>query len=173
MNTQFQDLIPKDFNEQSRVWVYQSNRPFNTQEVLELDDQLKSFVTEWLSHGDAVKGFGKVLFDHFIVIMADEGDTAVGGCSTDSSQRFIKNLEKDYSIELFNRQMMAFIVQERVQLIPLAKINEAIARDIIGEDTLYFNNTILTKRELMNSWIILLKDSWLAGRLPQFTPIQK
>ena len=62
--------------------------------------------------------------------------------------------------------MLAFIVKENIRLIPLSKVNSSIAEEIITPDTLYFNNTILTKKELLNNWIIPVKDSWLAQRIP-------
>jgi hypothetical protein len=40
----------------------------------------------------------------------------------------------------------------------------------VDENTLYFNNTILTKAELETKWIIPLKDSWLASKFPMLSP---
>jgi hypothetical protein len=61
--------------------------------------------------------------------------------------------------------MLAFIVKERILLLPLAQINKSIEDDIITRDTLYFNNTILTKQELLTHWIIPVRESWLAKRI--------
>jgi hypothetical protein len=60
--------------------------------------------------------------------------------------------------------MLAFIIQERIQLLPLAELNRSIEKNFITPDTMYFNNTILTKKELLNNWIIPVKESWLAKR---------
>jgi len=78
----------------------------------------------------------------------------------------VKNIEQDYGVQLFDRQMLAFIINERIQLLPLSKVNSSIESDIIEAGTLYFNNTILTKKELLSQWIIPLKESWLKGRIP-------
>ncbi len=120
MNINFQELIPKDFDDNSRVWVYQSNRPFSINEALEIEEQLENFTKEWNSHGSAVRSYANLFFGQFIVMMADETDVKVGGCSTDSAFRFIKNLEKDYNVQLLDRQTLAFIVREKIHLIPLA-----------------------------------------------------
>lgn len=166
MNIHFQDMIPEDFDKNSRVWVYQSNRAFTIAEAVQIEELLESFCKEWNSHGSEVKSYANLFFGHFIILMADETHTKVGGCSTDSSQRFIKKIEQDYNVKLLNRQMLAFIVRENIRLIPLAKVNFSIENDIITPDTLYFNNTILTKKDLLNNWIIPVKDSWLAQRIP-------
>jgi hypothetical protein len=166
MNINFQDLIPKEFDDNSRVWVYQSSRAFSVSETLEIENLLQNFSKEWCSHGDSVQGYANLFFGQFIIIMADETNIKVGGCSTDSSVRMIKNLEQDYNVELLDRQMLAFIIKERVQLIPLEDLNFAIENESVNSDTLYFNNTILTKKELLSNWIIPVKHSWLAGRIP-------
>lgn len=166
MNINFQDLIPQDFHNNSRVWVYQSSRAFTVSEALEIEKLLQHFSKEWNSHGSAVKGYANLFFGHFIIFMADETHTKVGGCSTDSSVRLVKNLEQDYQVELLDRQMLAFIVKERIQLLPLLQVNYSIENNFITRDTLYFNNTILTKKELLTHWLIPVKDSWLASRIP-------
>jgi hypothetical protein len=166
MNIHFQDLIPQDFDDNSRVWVYQANRHFSTKEALKLEEQLENFAREWNSHGSAVKSYANLFFGQFIIMMADETHVKVGGCSTDSAFRFIKSLEKEYHVQLLDRQTLAFLVKEKIQLIPLAHVNYSIEHDFITPDTLYFNNTILTKKELLKHWIIPVKDSWLAQRIP-------
>jgi len=164
MNLHFQDLIPQDFADDSRVWIYQSNRQFTLEEALQIDELLENFTGTWKSHGADVKGYAKLLFGQFIILMADETATGVSGCSTDSSVRLIKNIEQDFNINLFDRQTLAFIVKERIQLFPLDQLNKAIENDLISPDTLYFNNIIQTKEELILHWIIPVKNSWLAKR---------
>ena len=117
MNINFQDLIPQHFSEDSRVWVYQANRAFSVSEALEVEKLLQDFSKDWYSHGNTVNGYANLFFGQFIIIMADESNTKVGGCSTDSSVRMIKNLEQDFQIELLDRQTLAFIIKEKIQLL--------------------------------------------------------
>lgn len=166
MNISFQDMIPQSFPDNSRVWVYQSNRKFTAQEALQIEDILKNFCKEWDSHGSAVTGYANLFFGQFIIVMADETNLKIGGCSTDSSIRLMKNIEKDFGIELLDRQSLAFMVKEKIQLLPLDLVNYSIENHFLTADTLYFNNTILTKKDLMTQWIIPIKESWLAGRIP-------
>jgi len=165
MNIDFQGLIPQDFNDNSHVWVYQSNRSFTIQEAIEIEILLHNFTKKWTSNGIAVKGYANLFFGHFIILIADESATGIRGFNADDSIRLIKNIEQDYKVELFDRLMLAFIIQERIQLLPLAELNLSIEKDLVTPDTLYFNNTILTKRQLLNKWIIPVKESWLSIRL--------
>ncbi len=166
MNINFQSAIPKDFSENSHVWIYQSNKIFSDKEAKEINDILQNFIREWKSHGTPVKGFAALLFGQFIVFMADEPASGiVGCCSTDTSVRLMKHIEKDFDVDLFDRQMLAFIIDKEVQLIPLSQVNNSLDDATITTNTLYFNNTILTKNELLNNWIIPVKKSWLAKRI--------
>ncbi len=158
------DYIPAEFHNTSRVWIYQSNRQFPGNEILQLEEMMTQFVADWKSHGAEVKGFANLLFNQFIVIMADESATGVSGCSTDSSVRMIKAIEQKFNVLLFERQTLAFIIKEKIELLSLSQIENAIEDNIINADTLYFNNIVQTKEELLNNWIIPVKKSWLAKR---------
>ena len=165
MNLEFQSHIPEDFNDSSRVWIYQSSRLFFISEALEMEDMLNNFAANWKSHGAPVKGFANLFFGQFIVLMADETATGVSGCSTDSSVHLIKSIEEKYKVQLFDRQTLAFVVKNKIQLLPLSQLDYAIKNNFIDGDTLYFNNTVLSKKELLEKWIIPVKSSWLAKRL--------
>ena len=166
MNYHFQDLIPAHFAEDSRVWIYQSNRQFSIDETILVKELLESFASSWLSHGARVSGFANLFFGQFLIFIADETATGVSGCSTDSSVRLVKNIEQDHCVQLFNRQNLAFIVNERIQVVPLDLLNSAIGTGMISPETLYFNNTVLSLKDLKNDWIIPARQSWLANKFP-------
>ena len=67
---------------------------------------------------------------------------------------------------MFDRQNLAFIVKDKIELLPLSQLEYAVENNFINADTLYFNNTVLSKKEMIEKWIIPVKDSWLAKRLP-------
>jgi hypothetical protein len=165
MNLNYRDLLPGELHESSRVWIYQSNRLFTLSEVLLLEEELKLFADNWQSHGEPVKGFATVFFGQFIVLMADETAISVGGCSTDASVRLIKSMESRFQVNLFDRQSLAFVVKDKIQLLPYTQLIYALENGFLDPDTLYFNNTIQTKADLANNWIIPLKESWLKNRI--------
>lgn len=165
MNLNYQELLPADFHKDSRVWIYQNSRLFTLSEALEIEDMLNDFVANWETHGDPVKGYANLFFGQFIVVMADEAAAGVSGCSTDSSVRVIKEMESRFNVQLFDRQTLAFVIKDKIQLLPLSQLNYAVENNFINEDSFYFNNTVLNKKELENNWIIPVKESWLAKRL--------
>lgn len=160
-----QHILPEGFADSARVWIYQSNRPFTEAEAALVNQQLTAFAQSWLSHGDVVKGFAAVVYNQFIVIMADETETGVSGCSTDGSVKLVKSIEQQFQVDLFNRQQLAFIINDTIELLPLSQLNDAVQEGRINADTLYFNNTVLTKKEWLQNWLVPVKESWLYSRL--------
>jgi len=170
MKLNIQEFLPEAFHTNSKVWIYQSSRLFLLSEVFEIETMLESFVEEWKSHGTPVKGFANLFYGQFIIIMADETATGVSGCSTDSSVRLIKAIEEKFSVQMFDRQSLAFFIKDKVQLLPLSQLQYAADNNFINGDTLYFNNTVLTKKELIENWVVPIQKSWLVKRinLPAF-----
>lgn len=164
MKQEIQQLLPADFHPSSRVWIYQSNRPFSEKEKLEINEQLHQFTSQWQAHGAPVKGWGQLLFDQVIVLIADESNVAVSGCSTDSSVRIIKSIERQYSVNLFDRLLLGFLVKDKLQPLPMQQVPYALEKGFIDENTLYLNNTVLTKGEMEENWLLPLKESWLAKK---------
>jgi hypothetical protein len=164
MQFDYVHLLPAEFEAGSRVWLYQSNRLFSLSEALQLEDILTGFSESWQSHGRKVKAYANLLFGRFIVLMADETATGVSGCSTDSSVRLVKEIETLFKVNFFDRQLLAFVVKEKVEMLPLSQLPYAIENGFIGPDTIYFNNLVSTKKELEESWMISIRESWLAAR---------
>jgi hypothetical protein len=158
-------LVPEEFDERSRVWIYQSSRIFGLAEALQIESILEDFVENWNSHGTPVKGYANLFFGQFIVILADETATGVSGCSTDSSVRMIKEIEKLFHTNMFDRMSLAFVRDGKVQMLPLQQLNYAITNGFITGETIYLNNLVQTKKDLMENWMVPVKNSWLASRL--------
>jgi hypothetical protein len=165
MNFNYRELLPEEMDGSSRVWIYQSSRLFTITEAFQIEDLLNAFVSEWNSHGVPVKGFANLFFGQFILLMADERASMVSGCSTDSSVRLIKEMESRFKVNLFDRQLLAFYMKDKVELLPFSQLAFAAGNGFIRPETLYFNNTVLTKTELENNWIIPVKESWLVSRI--------
>ena len=49
------------------------------------------------------------------------------------------------------------------------QLNYALDNYFINPETLYFNNLVATKAELENNWIVPVKESWIASKIPQKT----
>ena len=170
MNLEYKYLLDGNFHPDSRVWVYQSSRIFTVSEALQIEEMMTQFIHNWHSHGVPVKGAAHLFFGQFAVLIADETATGVSGCSTDSSVRLIKEIEKNFGVNMFDRTNLAFAMKDksdqyRIQLLPMTQLQYAIDNRFLSPDTLYLNNMVQSKQELENNWIIPIKESWLAKRI--------
>ncbi len=164
MNFEYKHLLPADFSDDSRVWIYQSSRLFTISEALQIEDTLNGLVENWKAHGAPVKGYANLFFGQFIILMADE-KSFVSGCSIDSVVRIIQQIEKQFSVEMFNWQNLAFVVKDKVQIIPRQQFNYALENNFITPQTLFFNNVVASKKELEENWMIPVEQSWLKTKI--------
>ncbi len=162
---QLQSLLPAAFNDDSKVWIFQSSRAFVATEATQINEQLLQFYTQWTAHGAPVKGWAKLLFNQFIIVMADETGTHVSGCSTDGMVRAIKSMERQYDVNFFDRMMITFLVKDKAEMLPFNQVQYAIDKGFITPETLVFNNIPITKKDLLQNWLVPLQNSWLAPKL--------
>lgn len=164
-NQILESIIPTNFPDDSRVWIFQSNRAFIEKERIEINEQLEQFFQQWNYHGKPVRSWANLLFNQFIVVIADETDVRLGGCGLDASTRLIKSLERQYSVNLFDRLSITFLKNDKAEMLPLEQIQYAIDNGFINSKTLVFNNVVYTKKELLNLWLVPLEQSWLTDRI--------
>lgn len=151
----------------SRLWIYQADRKFNEREKSFISNYLTSFTQRWSAHNEALKTSFDIRYDQFIILAADESHNAASGCSIDESIRAIKNLEKELGVDLFNRNLVAFITgREAITLIPLNDLKQKYNEGTWNEDTLTFNNLISVKSQLETDWLVSAGNTWLKRYVP-------
>ena len=155
--TAYETLSPS-----SKVWIYQSNPPFTAEEVGEIDTQLQNFTTQWSSHNNALRAYGKLYHQRFLVIMVDETQAGASGCSIDKSVHFMKAMGAHHGVELFDRMNFAFQKDGEIKTAHRDAFAEMYQAGEIDDDTLVFNNLVKTKEEFDKAWLVPLKDSWHA-----------
>lgn len=160
--------IPRHFSSKSSVWVYQSSPSFTKEQVKNIQENIDSFTNSWLSHKQPVQAWGAVLFNRFIILMADETLVQVSGCAKDSMMHFIQSIQKQYTVDLLTRTQLAFIKNNTIEILPIDILAKKIASAEIDERTLYFNNTISNKHQLLHEWIIEVQHSWLKQKYSTF-----
>lgn len=157
--------IPEDFSSDSRVWIFQCNRPFREQEEVEINEQLHNFYVQWTSHGKEVKAWAKLFYKQFVVVVADETYSGVSGCGTDDMMRVIKSFERQYGVDLFDRLTITFLLNDKVEPLPMNQVKYALQKGYIETDTPLFNNLVATKEEFEKNWLTPLNKSWLWARI--------
>jgi hypothetical protein len=148
------------FSENSRVWIYQSNKELMADQTARLESQLNAFAQNWTAHNNQLKATGIVQYNRFIMLVVDENQAGASGCSIDKSVRFMKELESEYQINLFDRFNLAYRDGEEIKSVSRNDFEELIKAGTITENTIVFNNLVQTLTELNTKWEVPLKDSW-------------
>ena len=134
-------------NENSRVWIYQSDRIFKDEEILFLNSELKTFVAQWAAHGSQLFGDHLVFQKRFIILCVDESQSNASGCSIDSSVRVIKALGKELSVDFFSRMNVYIEKDGLIKYVHISEVKENKGWKI-------FNPMITNLKELRENWFI-------------------
>jgi hypothetical protein len=149
-------------SENSKIWIYQSDRPFTIDEEQAIKQVLNNFTAEWQAHGHDLAALAEIYHHQFIVLSVDEQMAGATGCSIDKSVHLMKELETRFKINLFDRLRIAYRLGEDIINCSREEFEERIGQGIVNAQTLVFNNLISRRKELETSWNVPLVDSWHA-----------
>jgi len=144
----------------SSVWIYQSNREFSNNEVIEITDKTKEFIEDWLGHGDQIKASFQIKYNQFIMIAADQNYNEVSGCSIDSSVNFIKDIEKEFQLDLTNKLNISFKHGDNINIVSMADFQKYAKQHKITSKTVVFNNMVTKVGDLAENWEVTADKSW-------------
>jgi hypothetical protein len=148
------------FSENSRVWVYQSDRKLTDDEVQQIKTELDSFTTGWTAHNNQLKAAGEIRYNRFLILLVDESQAGASGCSIDKSVNFIKRLEQQFNISLLDRFNLAYREGNEVLSAPRHDFEDMLKQGSINTNTIVFNNMVQNLSELQTKWEVPFKDSW-------------
>lgn len=149
-----------------RVWIFQADRPIPANELEIVDRKLRDFTEVWAAHGKPLKTSFIVKFNQFIILAADENHQETSGCSIDSAVRVVKEIEQMTGIPLFDRNQVAFKINETIIMAPIQHIKQKFHDGIWNEQTLTFNNLVNTKSAFEQQWLVPAGKTWLKRYIP-------
>ena len=145
-------MINTTLPDSSRVWVYQSNRFFSSDEIKFVQDKLKSFIQGWNNHGTNLTADAFVVSPSFVILAVNESDINASGCSIDSSVRFIKQIGEELKIDFFNRLKVLIENNNEFKYVSLHALADY-------DDCNTFNTLVQTLGEFKNSFKISVRQS--------------
>ena len=91
MYTPFENL-PED----SKIWIYQSNRKLTEDEVTAITKKCQEFVENWAAHGTSLEASFLLKYNRFIIFAVNQAVQNATGCSIDASVHFIQQLDQNH-----------------------------------------------------------------------------
>lgn len=146
--------------EESKIWIYQSNRKFSDSEIVEIETALQHFLKDWAAHGTSLESSYLLKYNRFIIIAVNQEAQVATGCSIDSSVEFIQSLEKKYSVDLLDKMNVTFKLGEHVAHKTLIDFKKMVKDKAVTENTIVFNNLVNNIQEFNESWEVPAADSW-------------
>lgn len=154
-----------NLSQNSKIWIFQSTRNFNSEEITEIESTLDAFMQEWNAHGAKLTAAYALPYDRFIVLAVDENVEPASGCSIDSMTRIVKALEEKYNFGLLNRMLVSYKIEDEIFTLPLNEFKQKVKNNEIPEDASVFHNGITKLSEFEENWELPLAESWVKSLL--------
>lgn len=138
----------------SKVWVYQANRPFSELEKGQISDRFKDFVASWAAHGSKLLADATIIDNYFVVLSVDEKVAMASGCSIDSSVKFIKEIGAQFNIDFFNRLKLVLEKDGETKMIAFSELENY-------SDWNIYNTLVNSVEQLNRLFLIPVKESEL------------
>ncbi|RLK00253.1 ABC transporter ATPase [Tenacibaculum discolor] len=152
----------KKLPQNSRVWVYQSDREFTQEEIEFISAKALLFIDNWTRHGDDLKGSFTIKYNQFLILGVDENFNNVSGCSIDASVRFIQELEKELELDLMDKMNVSFKDGDNINIVKLPEFQDFAKEQKVTAETVVFNNMVNTKEDFEKKWEVPANESWHA-----------
>ncbi|MVN21869.1 ABC transporter ATPase [Mucilaginibacter arboris] len=151
-----------EFSPASKIWIYQSNRKLNETETDQLQQLLDQFASIWTAHNQQLKAAAQILYNRFIILLVDESQAGASGCSIDKSVHFMKSLEQEFGLNLFDRFNTAYIDADEIRSASRQEFEDLLKEGKVNNKTIVFNNLVANLHDFKTKWQVPLKDSWHA-----------
>jgi hypothetical protein len=150
----------KNMPQDARVWVYQSSRILSDAEVKAIEQEGLNFIADWTAHGASLKASFDILYNCFIVIAVDEKQAMASGCGIDKSVKFMKELDQQFNLNVFDRMQVAYRKGNEISICKLSEFEKLAAQGLVNHSTIVFNNMVATKAAFDSEWEVPLNQSW-------------
>ena len=155
--------LPND----SRVWVYASNRMLSAPEVETITEKANQFISKWTAHDIPVDATFDLLDNTFLLFAANEHTSDISGCGIDKSVAFVKSLGAELNLDFFNRLQIEININGKVGIYTKSEVQTLFDTGEITAETITYNKMVSRKNEFDSKFRIPLTDSWFYSSLKQ------
>ena len=146
--------------EDSKIWIYQSNRKFSDDEITEIESDLKIFIENWSAHGTTLEASYIIKYNRFIILAVNQEVQQATGCSIDASVAFIQNLEQKYQVILLDKMNVTFKNGDHIAHKSLIDFKRMAKEKAVTVNTIVFNNLVNSIDEFNDNWEVPAGESW-------------
>ena len=144
----------ENISDDSRIWIYASPIFLDNENQTYISKLLSNHLESWQAHQVSLTAALTILENHFIVIALDENIAGASGCSIDSLQHKIQEIENYLAVSLTNRLNVFCIIDDKIECIPSSELSK-----FVNKETLFYDLTIQKKSDL-SSYLKPIKEGW-------------
>ena len=148
-----------------RIWIYLSDKEFSEEMQKNISADCVDFINDWNTHGNPLNGSFETRHHRFIIIKVNEALFSASGCSIDKQLQFVKFLESKYNIHLLNRLLVAYRDGDTIITKSSGEIKQALKNGSLSPDTIYFDVSVSTLKQLESSFESSMRNSWLMPKV--------
>jgi len=152
----------KNIPDDSRVWIYQSNRDFTDLDIKIIKNKTTFFIDNWKAHGNDLQASYLIKERRFLVIAVNEKFNPIGGCSIDYSLQLVNDISNTINLHLLDRLLVNYRSANKIKSISLKDLKNKIKNRSFLPETIIFNTTVKTKKELSTDFELKISSSWLS-----------
>ena len=147
-------------SDDAKVWIYPSSRKFYADEIVEIQEKIISFLESWKAEDSSFQASYQLLYNRFIVLLADDSQSKLTLKNIDDSVAFILHLQQEYNVELLDKMNVCFKQGEFVQYKELKDFKSLLKNRAITGKTIVFDNLVSNKTDFKEVWEIPIEESW-------------
>jgi hypothetical protein len=151
------------FDEDARVWIFQSERLLTATEMEHINQYLSGFIPQWTSHNQSLKASHLLAFGRFVIIVLDQSNSyTASGCSIDALTQQIQGLGRHLNVNLQDRITCYLLDTEQEELIsvPIHELKANITSGTVTPETLVLDPLVAQLKILRSDFLRPLGDGW-------------
>ena len=149
------DILP----DSSRLWIYAAEQQLTNEQEQYILTSISNHLQNWEAHKVALTAGVIILEKYFIIVALDERKNRASGCSIDTLQHKIQEIENTLSISLMNRMNVFCKINDQIKCVPSFKLDS-----IAKYDTLFYDLTI-ERKSALQSYLKPICKGWCAHLL--------
>lgn len=144
-----------------KLWIFQSKKAFSEREEKNIWQKLNSFLNSWTAHGAELESEIKIVDHKFLIIEVNEAQTKATGCSIDSLNQCIREIDAEYNLGLLNRLWISYKERNKdIETIPLKDFKEKVKAKQLPLDAWVYDLSVSSSDEFNEKFKLPLSNSW-------------
>lgn len=143
-----------------KVIIYPASRQMTAKEVKDITEKLYDFLPTWNAHGKGLTSSFKIDRSQFVIITVDEEKVQASGCSMDSLNGIMREIDFKYQLGLFDRMKACYMENNEVKTMKLTDFRHALKSGELPSDIQVFDFSKDRFVNYLSDFLLPLKRSW-------------